>query len=70
MFWSHFILNEVIFGAHFRLFVSEFHKDATLKLNLFLVFLAVLHENLKSLVSGFVVITVSKNIDDCKSTVL
>ena len=34
--WSRFILNKVIvIGAHFRLFVSQFHKDATINLKLF-----------------------------------
>ena len=33
--WSSFILNQVILNAHFVFFLSEFHKVATLKLNLF-----------------------------------
>ena len=64
MLCSCFILNEVILGAHVRLFVSEFHRGVTLKLKLFFskICLAVLYENLKGLVSGLVVTTVPKNI--------
>ena len=62
--WSSFILSEVILGAHFRLFVSVFYKCVTLKLRLFFsqFCLAVLYENVKGLVSGFVVITVHRKI--------
>ena len=64
MLWSRFILNEVILGAHFILFVDEFHKGATLRPKLlFSQFChAVLYENLVGLVSGFVVITVPMKI--------
>ena len=37
MLWSSFILNEVILGAHFNLFVSDFLKGATLKAKLFFI---------------------------------
>ena len=61
---SSFIINEVILGAHFRLFVGEFHKSPTLILKLFFsqFCLAVLYETLRGLVSGFIMITVPKTI--------
>ena len=64
MLWSNVILSEVMSGAYFRLFVSVFHKGTTLKLNLFFFFffLAILYQNPKGLVSGFVVMTVPKKI--------
>ena len=61
MLLSSFILNEVILGAHFILFVSEFHEVSALKLRFFSHCFAVLYENLKGLVSSFVVITIHKN---------